>query len=83
MGNTYSLLLDLLTPEPVETAKGRFGTIAAVSPLMVRLRGRTLSRGLFYPRGTRFTEEDIGREVALLPCEEGFLVLFQTEGGVL
>jgi len=79
--SVYSELLDILLREPPDSPPGLFGTIAAVSPLMVRVRGRTLSRGLFYQRGTRFTEEDIGAEVALLPCEEGFLILFQTEEG--
>ena len=40
-----------------------------------------IAGALFLPRGTRFQKEDIGREVALLPCEEGFLILCITEGG--
>ena len=81
MSYVYSQLLELLGKEPAPAVGGIFGTIAAISPLTVTVRGRALSRGLFVPRGSRFTEEDIGREVALLPCEEGFLVLFQVEGG--
>lgn len=81
MSNVYSLLLDLLTRAPEERTPGLFGTVSGVSPLTVRIRGREISRGLFVPKGTRYTREDIGREAALIPCEGGFLVLFLTEGG--
>lgn len=77
--NVYSLLLDLLARDPERTAPGLFGAIAGASPLAVSIRGTTVRQGLFCPRGTRFTHEDIGREVALLPCEEGFLVLCEVE----
>lgn len=79
--NVYSELLDLLLREPADTAAGLFGTLTGLSPLTVTVRGTAVSRGLFYPRGTAFRQEDLGREVALLPCEEGFLILFQVEGG--
>lgn len=79
--NVYSELLDLLAPEPGEAPCGLFGTLTGLSPLTVTVRGTAVSRGLFYPRGTVFRQEDLGREVALLPCEEGFLILFQVEGG--
>ena len=79
--NVYSELLDLLAPEPRETPPGLFGTLTAVSPLTVSIRGTAVSRGLFYPAGMTFRYEDVGRELALLPCEEGFLILFFTEGG--
>lgn len=81
MSNVYSLLLELLTRTPEERTPGLFGTVSEVSPLTIRIRGREISRGLFVPRGIRYTWEDIGREAALIPCEGGFLVLFLTEGG--
>lgn len=83
MSNVYSLLLDLLAKTPETRPPGLFGTVAGVSPLTIRVRGREISRGLFVPRGTRYTREDVGREAALIPCEEGFLVLFPVEGGGL
>lgn len=79
--NVYSELLDLLVREPPEAPPGLFGTLTSVSPLAVAVRGTAVTRGLFYPRGTRFHPEDIGRELALLPCEEGFLILCFVEGG--
>lgn len=79
--NVYSEILDLLVREPGEAPAGLFGTLTAVSPLTVTIRGTAVTRGLFYPAGTVFRREDIGRELALLPCEEGFLILFFSEGG--
>lgn len=78
--NVYSELLDLLVRQPEEAPPGLFGTLTAVSPLTVTVRGTAVTRGLFYPRGTKFRPEDIGKELALLPCEEGFLILFFSEG---
>lgn len=80
--NVYSGLLDILLRQPAESAAGLFGTLTALSPLTVRVRGCDISGGLFYPRGTVFRKEDLGREYALLPCEEGLLMLFQVEGGL-
>ncbi len=79
--NVYSELLELLRPDPQGLTAGLFGTLTAISPLTVTVRGTALSQGLFYPRGTVFREEDIGREMALLPCEEGFWLLGFVEGG--
>ena len=73
--NVYSELWELLRPEALDAPAGLFGTVTALSPLTVTLRGTALTEGLFYPSGTRFREEDVGREVALLPCEEGFWIL--------
>ena len=73
--NVYSELWELLRPEREDAPAGLFGTVTALSPLTVTLRGTALTEGLFYPSGTRFREEDVGREVALLPCEEGFWIL--------
>ena len=73
--NVYSELLEILLREPEGTTGGLFGTLTAVSPLTVTVRGTALTEGLFYPSGTRFREEDVGREVALLACEEGFWIL--------
>ena len=79
--NIYSELLELLCPRPSEPAPGLFGVLTAVSPLTVTVRGTVLTEGLFYPRDTVFRQEDIGREAALLPCEEGFWILGIVEGG--
>lgn len=78
--NVYSELLDLLVREPGEVPPGLFGTLTAVSPLTVSVRGTDVTEGLFIPRGMTFHWQDIGRELALLPCEEGFLILFFVEG---
>jgi len=79
--NVYSELLELLLREPEGTTGGLFGTLSGVSPLTVTVRGTALTEGLFYPKGTVFREEDTGREVALLPCEEGFWILGFVGGG--
>lgn len=34
---------------------------------------------LFRPAGMSLRAEDVGRTLALLPCEEGFLLLFFVE----
>jgi len=78
--NVYSELLDLLVREQAEVPPGLFGTLAAVSPLTVDIRGTAVTEGLFVPWGMTFRREDIGRGLALLPCEEGFLILFFVEG---
>jgi hypothetical protein len=79
--NVYSALLDLLVREPEGYTGGLFGTLTSLSPLTVTVRGTAIDRGLYYPRGTVFYPEDLGQEVALLPCETGFIILFQVEGG--
>lgn len=79
--NVYSELLELLRPRQESAPAGLFGTVTAVSPLTVTVRGTALTEGLFYPRGTVFQSESIGREVALLPCEEGFWLLGFVGGG--
>ena len=79
--NVYSELLELLMPEWDGSPGGVFGTLTAISPLTVTVRGTKLTSGLFYPAGTVFRKEDIGREVALLLCEEGFWILGFVGGG--
>ena len=69
--NVYSELLELLTPERKDAPAGLFGTLTAVSPLTVTVRGTALAEGLFYLQGTVFREEDIGKELALLSWEVG------------
>ena len=49
--------------------------------LTLEVRETAVTEGLMVPRGTVFCKEDVGREVALLPCGSGFLLLFQVEGG--
>lgn len=79
--NVYSELLELLTPRQNARPGGIFGKLSGLHPLTVTVGEETLSEGLFYPRGTRFYQEDLGRELVLLPCDEGFLILCFTEGG--
>ena len=79
--NVYSELLELLSPRREAEPQVCFGTISGVSPPQVTVGERQLERGLVLPRGTVFREEDLGREVALLPCRGGFVLLFQIEGG--
>ena len=62
--NVYSELLELLLPEWDGSPGGVFGTLTAISPLTVTVRGTKLTSGLFYPAGTVFRKEDIGWEVA-------------------
>ncbi|MBE6963491.1 MAG: hypothetical protein E7443_02680 [Ruminococcaceae bacterium] len=78
-GMIYGDLLDLLQTKPAGNPVGLFGTLTSLSPLTLQVRGREISRGLFCPHGTTFEQEDLGCEVALLPCEEGFVILFQIE----
>lgn len=79
--NVYRELLELLSPKEGGGTALCFGTIGGVAPLRVTVGGTDITRGLVYPRGTVFRPEDVGREVALLSCEGGFLILFQVEGG--
>ena len=79
--NAYAALLEVLRPGEPPAPMGLFGTLVAVSPLTVRIRGTDISSGLFYPRGMVFYPEHIGQDMALLPCEEGFLILLQVQGG--
>ena len=79
--NVYSELLELLTPERKDAPAGLFGTLTAVSPLTVAVRGTALTEGLFYLKGTVVREEDLGKELALLSCEEGFWILGFVGGG--
>lgn len=82
MSNVYSALLDLLQRPAASAPAVLFGTIAAYDPITVRVEGREISEELLRPRGTRYEKEDLGREVALLPCAEGLLLLCQVEGGI-
>lgn len=79
--NVYSELLELLSPQRESEPQVCFGTISGVSPLQITVGDRHLERGLLLPRGTKLREEDLGREVALLPCRGGFLMLFEIEEG--
>ena len=75
--NVYSELWALLRPKKSLDGGGAlFGTLAGVSPLTVRVGGCEVSEGLFRPAGMSLRAEDVGRTLALLPCEEGFLLLF-------
>lgn len=77
--NVYSQLWELLRPTGTEGCPVCFGQISGIRPPAVTLAGQAVSA--LWPRGTALTEADLGREVAMLPLPEGFLVLFQVEGG--
>lgn len=79
--NVYSELWAMLNREKPADPAGLFGTLTAISPVTVTVRGTALTEGLFFPSDTRFTREDIGRTVALLVCEEGFWFLGFAGGG--
>ena len=79
--NVYSELLELLSPRHQAEPPVLLGVIRGVSPLTLEVRGTAVTEGLLYPRGTVYRTEDVGREVALLPCGTGFLLLFEVEGG--
>lgn len=79
--NVYHELLELLNPQKEAVPAVCFGSIAEVEPLTVSVGGAAIDRRLFYPRGSVFDEKDIGKTVALLPCQGGFLLLFCVEGG--
>lgn len=79
--NVYSELLDLLVQKQSREAPAIFGTLSSVAPLTVTLRDTPLTQGLFYPAGTRFRPQDVGRELLLLPCEEGLYIVGFVEGG--
>lgn len=79
--NVYSELWAMLNREKPADPAGLFGTLTAISPVTVTVRGTALTEGLIFPSGTRFTREDIGRTVALLVCEEGFWFLGFAGGG--
>lgn len=79
--NVYTELWELIRPQARQEDGGAlFGTLSGVSPLSVTVGDTVLDQGLFYPAGMTFDGEDIGRTVALLPCEEGFLILFFVGG---
>ena len=80
-GIVYSELLDLLQRKPSSPTGGLLGILTGLSPLTVKIQGREIDQGLLCPRGTVFHQEDLGAEIALLPCEAGFLILFQVEEG--
>ena len=79
--NVYSELLELLSPRHQTESPVLLGVIRGVSPLTLEVRETAVTEGLMVPRGTVFRKEDVGREVALLPCGSGFLLLFEVEGG--
>lgn len=79
-GNVYSRLLDLLGSQPAQQTGCIFGTLTGVNPLRVRVGGREISQGLFYPAEKVFHVKQIGQNLALLPCENGLLILFEVEG---
>ena len=79
--NVYSELLTLLRPDTPPAPTAFFGKLSGLDPVTVTVGEEKLSEGLFWRAGQRFDREDLGRELVLMPCEEGFLVLCFTEGG--
>ena len=79
--NVYSELWELLRPQEGTGAQVCFGTLTGVSPLEVTVGDTPIRQGLYYPRGTAYNKEQLGRELALLTVPGGFLILFQVEGG--
>jgi len=74
--NVYSELWELLRPQQTQECGALFGTVKSVSPLTIRVGETVIEQGLSHSADMSFTASDIGRSVALLPCEAGFLVLF-------
>lgn len=81
--NVYSQLWDLLRQKKDRETPAVFGVLSAAQPPEVTLRGTRLSKGLFYPAGMTFRKEDLGREVLLLPCEQGLYLVGFVEGGTI
>ena len=79
--NVYSELLDLLRPPAPQVSSGLIGTVRAISPLTLEVRGMDISENLLCPAGMTFYPEDVGREAALLPWEGGLIFLFFIQGG--
>jgi len=79
-GNVYSQLLSLLRSDTAQPGFCLFGTLTGVAPLRVRVGGREITQGLLYPAEKVFCPEQIGQNLALLPCENGLLILFEVEG---
>lgn len=78
--NVYSELLELLSPPLPASVPGLMGTVESISPLTVTVRGAAVSEGLARPSGMTFAQEDVGKTVALLPWEGGYLILCFVEG---
>lgn len=81
--NVYSQLWDLLGRKKDREQPAVFGVLSAIQPPEVTLRGTRLSKGLFFPAGMTFRREDVGREVLLLPCEQGLYIVGFVEGGTV
>ena len=79
--NVYSELWELLRPQEGADTQVCFGTLTGISPLEVTVGDTPIRQGLYYPLGTVYTKEQLGRELALLSVPDGFLILFQVEGG--
>ena len=74
--NVYSELWELLKPKEIQEGGALFGTLTGISPLTVSVGDTVLTEGLYKNARMPVRDEDIGRTVALIPCETGFLILF-------
>ena len=71
----YQELWALLRPKENGSPAGLPGVITSLSPLTVSIRGEEISQNLFVPSGLSLQEDDLGRTAAVLPLEDGFLIL--------
>ena len=78
--NVYSAIAQLLSPRAGLEPPGLLGTLTRHAPVTVSVRGRELSEELILPAGRTFRPEDVGKQLALLPCEGGFLILTEVSG---
>ena len=79
--SVYSELWALLRPVETAARGALLGTVSAYSPPAVTVGETVLTERLYWPSGTRLTEADLGRTVALFPCGENGFVIFFVEGG--
>ena len=73
--NVYQELWALLRPHETGAPTAVSGVLTSLSPLAVSVRGEVLSQGLLAAADLALEEQDLGRTVALLPMEEGLLLL--------
>lgn len=80
--NVYSELWAMLNREKPADPAGLFGTLTAISPVTVTVRGTgRLPRGCFSPPALGSHGRTSAGTVALLVCEEGFWFLGFAGGG--
>ena len=73
--NAYQELWALIRPKEKDSPAGLSGIITSLSPLTVAVRGEEISQGLLLCDELVLGAADIGRQAALLPVEDGLLLL--------